>query len=201
MCQKRGTNVDLTRFNAVTETITNLPSRRDMLRSLAGAGIGLGALLGSAFGAPDADAKKTRRKKKRKKQPRPVFNQFGCLGVGQPCKGDSTICCSGICAGSAPRKGRPDTRVCAAHDTGTCKQDGVLAPCNNRTNCGCFRTTAGSDVCAELFPPSACAACQRDADCLALGFPPGTACALSAIPCESGRMACMVPCGAMLPNM
>ena len=44
MCQKRGTNVDLTRFNAVTETFTNLPSRRDVLRSLTGAGIAFSAL-------------------------------------------------------------------------------------------------------------------------------------------------------------
>jgi hypothetical protein len=53
----------------------------------------------------------------------------------------------------------------------------IGVPCNNRTDCGCFHTTAGSDVCSELFGPSECAACQRDADCEALGFPAGAACA------------------------
>jgi hypothetical protein len=70
-------------------------------------------------------------------------------------------------------------------------------PCNNRTNCGCFRTTGGSDVCAELFPPSDCAECRRDTDCEALGFPLGSAC----IPydCPSG-FACIVPCGKAPPS-
>jgi hypothetical protein len=132
---------------------------------------------------PGADAKKKRKHKKRKPKAQP--NEFGCLEVGDPCKSDEQ-CCSGVCEG----------KKCRAHDTGTCKQDGQLAPCNNRTNCGCFTTTAGSDICAELFPPSDCAACQRDADCEALGFPLGSACA--PYDCPSGT-ACMVPCGKAPP--
>src|SRR5687768_12225265 len=164
--------MDHIQFDAITRSF-GTASRRTLGRAVVGGG--LGALLGSAFGALDTDAKKKRHKRKGKKRkhtqqnppvstvppgaPPLVFNQYGCIEVGQPCRGDSSLCCSGICEGTAPKKGKPDRRVCAAHDTGTCKQDGVLAPCNNRTNCGCFRTTAGSDVCAELFPPSACAAC------------------------------------------
>jgi hypothetical protein len=174
--------VDHNRFVAVTQSLISIPSRRHLLRGLAGAGLGLGVarLPGSA------EAKKKGKKKPRKGRP----NAFGCLEVGDPCR-NAAQCCSGIC------KGKKGVRRCRAHDTGTCKQDGVLAPCNNRTNCGCFRTTAGSDICAELFPPSDCAECQRDADCLDLGFPAGSACGPG--PCEGG-MACYVPCGAEIPD-
>lgn len=177
------------RFAAVTRAVRSIPSRRDVLRGLAGAGLGLGIAR-----LPDlAEAKKKRKRKHKKKEKKVRPNEFGCFEVGDPCRSEAD-CCSGICEG---KKGK---LTCRAHDTGTCKQDGQLVPCNNRTTCGCLHTTAGSDICSELFVPggSACAACQRDADCLALGFPPGSACGLSPIPCESG-MACFVPCGTVLP--
>ena len=205
-----------TQFDAVSRTMSRLPSRRDLLRGLAGAGFGLSALVGSRFGERDVDAKKKKRRKKKQKTLRPVLNQFGCLDVGQPCKGDNTRCCSGICQGTAPKKGKPDTRRCAAHGTGTCKQgiegictnsDLLQVTCNNRSDCGCIRTTAGSNYCAELFGgpgTSQCQPCQRDADCIALGLPPETACA----PVSAGRcaglcptgMACLVPCGTVPPG-
>ncbi len=92
----------------MTRALGRIPSRRDVLRSLAGAGIGI-----SALGLPGiVDAKKHRKKKgkkKRKTEPQPqlpplVFNQFGCIEVGQPCRGDSALCCSGICQGAAPNR-------------------------------------------------------------------------------------------------
>ncbi len=127
-----------------------------------------------------------------------------CLDVGQPCAGNDGMCCSGSCEG---KKGK---RTCRAHDAGTCVQgtpgictapDLSLSACNNSSTCACFRTTAGSNFCAELFGQdlSDCAGRQRDADCETLGFPPGTACAPvsegeCALLCASG-MACLVPCG------
>lgn len=180
--------MDAQRFDAIARLIGRTAARRRLL-----AGLALSPLAGLVATARPDDvlAKKKRKHKKRKKKATP--NAFGCLEVGDPCQSEDQ-CCSGICEG---KKGK---RTCRAHDTGTCKQDGQLVPCNNRTTCGCLHTTAGSDICSELFVPggSACAACQRDADCLALGFPPGSACGLSPIPCESG-MACFVPCGTVLP--
>ena len=171
--------MDSTRFDALAQSFAN--SRRSLLAGCLA--LGAGRIGGSAI---EAKSKKRKHKKKPKKA---SANEYGCLDVGAPCQ-NADQCCSGICDGT---KGK---RACRAHDTGTCKQDGQLAPCNNRTNCGCFTTTGGSDVCAELFPPSSCAVCRRDADCEALGFPQGSAC----IPfdCESG-FACMVPCGKAPP--
>lgn len=170
----------------MTRTISEVPSRRDVLRGLAGVGLGLGMVRIPAMAA----AKKKRKRKTKKRNPKVTPNQYGCLEVDDPCQ-TAEQCCSGICEG---KKGK---KRCLAHDTGTCKQDGQLVPCNNRTDCGCFRTTAGSDVCAGLAT-SECAVCQRDADCLALGFPSGTACTPG--PCESG-MACMPPCATRIPAL
>lgn len=204
--------MDQTSFNAVTQTVTHVPSRRDVLRGLAGAGLGLGLLR-----RPEAlDAKEGKKNKKKKKPKKPQPNAFGCFNVGQPCRGNSVNCCSGICQGNKPKRGKQDKSKCVAHDTGTCNQEAAgvctgavpaLAACNNRTDCGCFRTTAASSYCAELFGPglSQCATCQRDADCVAMGLPAGSACApvsegFCAGLCATG-MACLVPCGTVPPAM
>lgn len=172
----------------LTRALTAIPSRRDILRGLAGAGLGWGVAR-----LPDgADAKKKRKRKKKTKKAKP--NAFGCLDVDNACK-TADQCCSGVCEG---KKGK---KTCRAHDTGTCEQERpgycaegnpYLALCNGGEGV-CFRTTAGSNVCANDF---VCADCQRDADCEALGFPLGTACApvggdlACADLCESG-MACV----------
>src|SRR5688572_12832707 len=203
--------MDQTRFNAVTRTVTSIPSRRDVLRGLVSAGLGVGALrLSDAVEAKKKHDRK--RKNKRKKQPKPVLNQYGCLDVGQACRGNNSLCCSGVCAGAKPKKGKRDNRVCAAHGAGTCFQDGPglcavpkpeLVFCNDAA-CYCARTTAGSQFCASLEPPTNCAACQRDSDCEALGYPPGSACApFSAGLCAGSNcptgMACLAPCGTVSP--
>src|SRR5215207_2969700 len=75
--------------------VTRLPSRRDVLRGLVGLGLGL-----SALRRPEtADAKKKRKKRKKHKKkrtqsppqplPPPALNAFGCVDVGQACRGNS----------------------------------------------------------------------------------------------------------------
>jgi hypothetical protein len=176
-----------------------------VLRGLAGAGLGLGVAR-----LPDLVEAKKKRKRKKHKKPKPQAkpNEYGCLEVNAPCTSEAD-CCSGICDGTTGKK------RCRAHGTGSCRQDrqGVCSAtttdvptfvCGN--DCYCFLTTAGSNFCA--VPPAAvdspkCADCQKDLDCLALGFPAGSAC----VPverghcsgrCESG-MACLVPCGVEFP--
>ena len=221
--------MDQVSFNALTRTLCHLPSRREVLRGLASAGLGLGVLW-----LPEiAEAKKKRKNKKGKKEPKKtsqtqnppgdtpplempplVFNQYGCVEVGQPCRGDNTNCCSGICQGAAPAEGQPDDSRCIAHGAGTCSQQGPgvclsqnpnLLTCNNE-NCVCWRTTAGSNFCGERFGSALSkeSECRRDADCDALGFPPGTACAPVSEGYCSGitttGMACMIPCGTTHPG-
>ena len=133
----------------------------------------------------------------------------GCLKVDKPCR-RARQCCAGICRGPRGKK------TCHGHGAGTCKQQGpgvctapdpALVSCDNDSRCGCTVTTAGTRYCADFHVPSGCpdkacsdcADCERDADCVALGFPPGSACA----PFSAGRCAgiceqgtkCLVPCG------
>src|SRR5688500_16952446 len=183
-----------TRFPAVTQTLARLPTRRDIVRGLAGAGLGLAGLRLSGLAGAKQKHARSKRKKKNRKRPQPVVNQYGCLEVGQPCKGDSTRCCSGVCEGKKPKKGKKDTRRCVAHGTGTCEQDQLTlcevynpapAPCNNAA-CVCVRTTADSSFCGTTaVGVSDCAACQRDSDCQALGFAAGSAC----VPWSTGTCA------------
>jgi hypothetical protein len=211
--------VDHHRFDAVMRTLTSLPTRRNILQGLASVGIGVSGLRTSDVAEATKKSKHKKRKGKKKKRttPQPVVNQFGCLEVGQPCRGDSARCCSGICQGSAPtKKGKPDQSRCIAHGLGSCSQatpgactatnPGALR-CNNEPNCLCMRTTAGSNYChdgtALGMGIDICANCAKDADCEALGYPAGSACApISEGICSGtcpGGMACLVPCGLELP--
>jgi hypothetical protein len=185
-------------FDTLTRAVARVPSRRDLLRGLAGLGLGLGLTQFSEI----AETKKRKHKRKRtKRKPKVRPNEFGCFEVGDPCRSEAD-CCSGICEG----------KRCRAHDTGTCEQgvpgycqtsllelDKLM--CNNDKDCYCLRTTAGSNFCADIDTPDTCAACQRDSDCEAQGFPPGSACAPvterhCAGACESG-MVCQPPCGSV----
>lgn len=173
-------------------------SRRDVLRGLT---VGFG--LGGAHLTLPAEAKKKRKRKKKQKAAKP--NQFGCFEVGAQCKsGDD--CCAGVCEG----------KKCRAHGTDICRQDkpGVCTAGLDEVpslgcgpNCWCFRTTAGSNFCGanvRTSPPLDCTSCRKDADCIALGYPPGSACAPvgsgnCSTWCDTG-MACLVPCGTPYPE-
>lgn len=178
------------------------PSRRDVLRGLAAVGLGLGAVHLPAL----TEAKKKRKRKRKKKQKPIKPNEYGCFEVGDPCH-SADDCCSGICEG----------KKCRAHGTDVCRQDrpGVCTAGLDEvpslgcgTNCWCFRTTAGSNFCAPGPRTSGqedCTTCRKDADCIALGYPPGSACASVGRGncsgwCDTG-MACLIPCGAEYPEL
>jgi hypothetical protein len=173
-----------------------------VLRGLLGTGLGLAFLpLQDA-----ADAKK-KRKKKKKKKPQSPLNAFGCLDVGQPCRGKSANCCSGICQGGKPKKGKKDKSSCVAHNTGICTANtdscalAVSVSCNpNNIDCYCTMTTGNAPFCGEFSPgPEAhCRVCGKDTDCEA-EFGPGAACVLLDGNCThicpaTGRTACVPAC-------
>lgn len=193
----RGRTVNQNHIERFTRAVSSIPSRREVLRGLAGVGFGLGASRFPEVG----EAKRKRKRKKKKKDKNAKPNAFGCLEVGDPCK-NAEQCCSGSCEG----------KTCRAHDTGTCNQKGpeicVIDPplaltCNNDDTCRCFGTTAGSIACTRFEPAVSCVECQRDPDCEAQGFPPGTVCAPFSVgpcagACASGT-ACLIPCGIEFP--
>jgi hypothetical protein len=135
-------NVDQTRFEALTRSLASLPSRRNVLRSLASAGLGLSALRLS----DTASAKnKKKGKKKRKKKV-----QQGCTPncTERTCGNDG---CGGSCGACGP------TQVC--HGGTCCVPESRGATCAGR--CGTWTNTCGQTV--------ACATCAAGQQCLSNG--------------------------------
>lgn len=186
------------RYDVVTRALALFPSRRDVLRGVAGAGLGLGAL--KLPGTIDARKKKRKGKKTR----RLVFNRYGCADVGQPCRGNSSLCCSGICEGVAPRKGKRDRSQCVPHNAGVCTletnscQVGVDVPCGpSNVRSVCTVTTGNAAFCADISAGTTthCRVCGKDTDCQG-EFGPGAACVVLGGVCTplcvaTGRTACI----------
>jgi hypothetical protein len=167
-------------FDTLACALAGLTCRRQTLRSLVSAGLGVGVLWRPA----DSDA----RKKRKKKRPPilPVRNEFGCVDVGQACNGDDSLCCSGICEGLAPKKGQADTSRCVAHDTGICSPDsnacilvGPVGCGSSNADCYCLQTTGNGSFCGNTGGygdlAALCRDCHRDTDCQQ-EFGPGAAC-------------------------
>jgi hypothetical protein len=140
-------------FDALTRSLGTTVSRRGLGRVLAAGG--LGALVGTAFGALDVDAKKKRHKKKRRRQ------QLSSPVVTTEPPGRKIGSCTRL------------RNRCAVTDPG-------IALCDPPNQfAACLLTASGEPFCGTLFdfaPAVNCQSCTQDADCLALGFPPGSAC-------------------------
>lgn len=158
---------------------------------------GLFGALAAKLLAPTTTIARKRRKRRRRGQPTP--NAFGCLDVGSACRGNSDACCSGICLGKKPQRGKKDTSRCVAHNTGGCLPENNSCGLENpNIPCGadglCVGTTGNADFCADTAK-GACAACRRDEDCQG-GFGPGAACMICAngLLCpETGGRVCVPP--------
>jgi hypothetical protein len=193
--------IDITDFDDIARLFSVLPSRRDVLRGLAGAGFGLATL--RQLGAVGA-----KNRKNRKKKPKLKRNAFGCVDVGGKCQGNDANCCSGICEGKKPKKGKKDTSRCAGHDAGictpgsnTCALAGIAECDPSNSGCHCVGTTGNATFCGDtsgVTDGSLCRVCSKDTDCQA-EFGPGAACifleGLCSIYCiDTGRTACVPPC-------
>jgi hypothetical protein len=164
----------------------NTVSRRAALASLAA------VLPTTLLRVDDAQARK-KNKKKRKKDKKPKNNAFGCLNVGKACNGKDDKCCSGICDGKKPKKGKKDKSRCIAHNVNSC--DEAFDLCNGvGVACGlagaCFKTTGNAPFCAG--GNGECGFCQRDVDCVNQGFGVGAACVVCNSECAliSGGTVC-----------
>jgi hypothetical protein len=161
--------VDATYFDRLTRSLAASSSRRLLLRGL--------ALLGLvAVEAPHATLAKKRRKKLN-------FNEFGCVNVGGKCRGKDAVCCSGICEGKKPKKGKRDRSRCVGHDTGTgcvagqvepfCLSDEVInMGLGSEGDPNCTTSTGGTGVCNTTTGNApyctndgVCFPCSKDTDC------------------------------------
>lgn len=196
------------RIEALSRALTRASSRHDLVRqSFAG---GLAALLGERLGLLDVEAKHKRRRRhkhrhRRRTPPPPpppsplVFNRFGCIDVGQSCRGNNSLCCSGICEGSAPLTGQPDTSHCVAHNADVCLAGQSFCTGPTAVTCGttgggfCMTTTGNAGFCFDLGSADCSVTCTRDPECVA-SRGPGAACVLC--PTCPGRETVCVRTGA-----
>jgi hypothetical protein len=181
--------MDAATFDGLTRRLASTAPRRWLLGRVAAAWLGA-ALVPLPH---TASARKGKSKKKKKLR----LNTFGCVDVGGTCRGKDANCCSNICQGKKPKKGKKDKSHCVAHDQSTCLPGqagevcGGLAdvPCVTTTGLdgGCFTTTGNAGYCAgdgNCFP------CKKDADCI-LHCGPQAACIKCPTECASvGGAAC-----------
>lgn len=133
----------------------------------------LAALAGGVLASPIAAGTKA---KKRKKKARLRRNAFGCVDVGNACLGNNANCCSGVCAGKKPKKGKRDTSRCVAHDESTCLAGQTLEICGGAANIGCTTTLGAPGQCVTTTGKApfcfagggACFRCSKDTDCIPL---------------------------------
>jgi hypothetical protein len=166
--------VEGTRFDLLARMLGRR-SRRNVLSGLA-ATLGL-----TVVGVPGGKAGNGGKHTKKSKLNR---NAYGCVDVGKPCRGNSANCCSGLCNGKKPKKGKADRSRCVAHNTANC-QPGLDACKGVDATCGtggiCLATTGKASFCGDP-DTDVCVACTRDTDCEAL-LGPGAACVSCAAVC------------------
>lgn len=179
--RKESVPMEALHFDHLTQALTAGASRRGILRGLASAGLGL--FVARIPGAMEAKKKRARKLKR---------NSYGCVDVGLACRGNSGNCCSGICEGKKPRKGKKDKSHCAGHNAGICQVEAEVCT-GTEVVCGpngvCVQTTGKGCFCAAAG--GACAVCQRDPDCVALGWGPNSACLPEDKCAETGGTACV----------
>lgn len=159
--------MEATRFDELTRSLTAAGSRRRVFRGLAGVAIGL------AQGQLPVLAKGKGKT---------------CLDVGKPCGGNGSKCCSGVCKGKKPKKGKRDRSKCVAHNTGGCTAERSFCLVgDDASKCAiglqegtCVATTGNAGFCAapDGSLQQHCRVCAKDKDCEKLGFGRGAACVI-----------------------
>jgi hypothetical protein len=180
--------MDERRFDTITKSLGAPGSRRVALRTAIGITVA-SALARLSVGRTTA---KKKRRKHRKKWKKLQKNPYGCVNVGGACRGQDANCCSGICEGKKPKKGKQDTSRCVAHNELDCPAGADLCA-GNAVACGtqktaCYQTTGQASFCAFTFT-GICHACTKDVECEALQGP-GAACVVCVDCSATGNTGC-----------
>ena len=159
--------MDADRFDALSRALTDTPSRRTLLRLLAGSAVG--SLLGLSTRSTEARKKKKKKKKKKKRcTPRCAGKSCGPNGCGGSCgscsggascsAGGTCTCppgqelcrgsCVAICTGPVGAVRDPRTCGCCVQAGQTCPAPGGLACCTG--------TCEPNNRCAGIEDFSAC---------------------------------------------
>jgi hypothetical protein len=125
------------------------------------------ATLWSLAGIASAPAKKNKQEKLK-------FNEFGCVDVGGKCRGNDANCCSNICEGKKPKKGKKDKSRCVGHDEQGCragqKEDGC-GGFNGGFNVSCTTSSGDPGLCNTTTGNAGY--CAGDGACVVRRVPEG----------------------------
>jgi hypothetical protein len=188
--------MDTSGFDSLTRRLAGGASRRWALRRLAVGAMAAGGLAAALAGpgTEEAAAAKCRRGKKK------------CRGK---CIPKSRCCGSGDCApGEFCAKGKCVTGqgTCAA-GADTCANAGnpFCKDASGDNTCICLSRLEGGTRCGVYGDASTCDQCTTDADCIGLGFPPGSSCAQDfGVDCKvcqnDNKGTCIIPCGSPDPT-
>ena len=180
------------RFDDLVRSLILARSRRAVLGVIAG---GLAALGGA--GATIIDAKKKHhhknRKRKRRKKRKKKCKKQGRVFCKKTCCPPGDVCASGQCVTG---QGTCEVGDDACAGTG----DPFCQDASGEHTCICLTALEGGPRCGVYSGIGAdCGSCQTDADCIALGLPPGSSCVDSSVgtcACsEAEKGTCIVPCG------
>jgi hypothetical protein len=162
-------------------------SRRDVLRGLAGVGLG-----SRATRLPTVEAKRKKRHRHSQRQPKP--NALGCLDEGARCKQTAAhTCCSGVCEPDTGKCGPlpPDAFGCTnSARTNFCSPDAAATNCPGHGGI-CIVDDDDRPLCVAN---TSCMVCATDADCEA-DIGPTWRCLRSCARCDarSGGSICVLP--------
>jgi hypothetical protein len=173
--------MDAAAFDAVLRSLTVESSRRGVLR-------GLVVIVAAVAPSLPAVARAKRRLGR---------NEFGCVNAGRHCRGKNGVCCSGICRGRKPKKGKKDRSRCVAQDERGCRAGQQIVPCGGTTATLCTTSSGASGVCGTTTGSAGfcvqgfvCSSCTSDDQCQP--SPDPKAACIRCATCPNGA-ACAVP--------
>jgi len=188
--------MDATGFDSLARRLAGGATRRGALRRLAAGAVAAGGVAAALVGpwAEEAAAGGCPHGKKR--------CHGKCIRKSRCC-GNRDCPPGGICA-----KGKCVTGqgTCAA-GADTCANTGnpFCEDASGEHTCICLKRFQGGTRCGVYGNASTCDQCTTDADCIELGFPPGSSCTQDfGVDCQvcdnDNRGSCIVPCGSPDPT-
>lgn len=178
------------RFDELVRSLILARSRRAMLSLFAGGLIALGGAEAMVVEAKKKSKKK--RKKKRRKKRKKKCTKQGRVFCKKTCCPPGDVCASGQCVTG---QGTCEAGADACAGTG----DPFCFDASGEHQCICQTRLEGGTRCSVFGDIGGqCGECETDADCVALGLPPGSSCidaSLGTCVCpEAERGVCVIPC-------
>jgi hypothetical protein len=184
------------RFDDLVRSLILARSRRAVLGVIAGGLAALGGVEATIIDAKKKHHHKNRKRKRRKKRKKKCKKQ-GRVFCKKTCCPPGDVCASGTCV--------TGQGTCQAGDDACLGINPFCFDASGQHQCICQTRLEGGTRCGVFGNASQCDQCETDADCLALGFPPGSSCTQdfggTCVACQDDNKGiCTIPCGSPDPT-